>query len=145
MSARSLVVATLASALAAAGGSAIATAAPVHHYSFFESPSRNIGCAVLEGQARCDIRVRSWTPPPRPRSCPNVVDFGQGLEVTFRGPARLVCAGDTAMNPQAPILPYGQATVVGPLRCASATTGVTCRSTSTGHGFFISRQRYRLF
>jgi hypothetical protein len=127
-------------------GAAIASAAtPAHHFSFFESPSRNIGCAILDGQARCDISNRSWRPPARPASCPNVVDFGQGLEVTARGPARFVCAGDTAMNPQAPILPYGQATVTGQLRCASATTGVRCRSTRTGHGFFISRQRYSLF
>jgi hypothetical protein len=30
------------------------------------------------------------------------------------------------------------------IRCASATTGLTCRNTS-GHGFFLSRERPRAF
>jgi hypothetical protein len=143
MSARAVTVA-LAAMLAV--GAAIASAATAtHRYSFFESPSRNIGCVMLGGQARCDISSRSWKPPARPASCPDIVDFGQGLEVAARGPARFVCAGDAAMDPQAPMLPYGQTTVIGQLRCTSATTGVTCRSTRTGHGFLISRQRYSLF
>jgi Family of unknown function (DUF6636) len=144
MSARAIAAAAAAATLAA-GGAVASAAAPVHHYSFFESPSRNIGCVILDGQARCDILVRSWTPPPRPASCPHVVDFGQGLEVSVSGRARFVCAGDTATNPHAPTLAYGQVTVTGELRCASATTGMTCRSTRTGHGFFISRQRYSIF
>jgi hypothetical protein len=112
---------------------------------FFASPSRNIGCVILGGTARCDIRQRSWHPPARPSSCPQVVDFGQGLEVARSGRARVVCAGDTSIDPRAPILAYGRSIARDGLVCASAPTGITCRSTRTGHGFFISRQRYRLF
>ncbi len=49
------------------------------------------------------------------------------------------------MNPSAATLAYGQLDVIGALRCSSAVSGVTCASTRTGHGFFISRQAYRLF
>jgi len=122
-----------------------AGAATAHHYQFFESPSRNIGCAIIGGTARCDILARSWSPGPRPKSCPRIVDYGQGLIVGTTGAARLVCAGDTAANPSAPVLAYGQADVIGALSCSSATTGMTCRSSRSGHGFFISRQRYRIF
>ena len=119
---------------------ALASASP-----FFKSPSSNIGCVILDGTARCDILVRSWAPPARPAACPNVVDFGQGLMVSRTGPARFVCAGDTSMDPHAPVLPYGRTVTRGGLSCSSATSGMTCRSTRTGHGFFISRQGYRLF
>jgi len=132
-------------ACAAAAGSGSAAASTPHHYTQFESPSRNIGCTLLGGLARCDILARSWSPPQRPASCPHIVDFGQGLMVATRGAARFVCAGDTAADPRAPILPYGQIDIVGALQCSSAFAGMTCRSSRTGHGFFISRQRYSIF
>jgi hypothetical protein len=122
-------------------------AAPINivHVTTFESPSRNIGCVVLDGTARCDINHRDWSPPPHPASCPQEVDFGQGLQVHGSAAGGFVCAGDTAMDPSAPKLAYGSASVEGPFRCVSATTGMTCTDTTTGHGFFISIQSYRLF
>jgi len=120
-------------------------AASIHHYTFFESPSRNIGCVIIDASARCDIIKRSWSPPPRPSICPTIVDYGQGLVVQAAGRAHLVCAGDTSLDPKAPILAYGEQDARGALRCSSAFTGMTCRSTRSGHGFFISRQRYSLF
>lgn len=141
-----VVVTLVAVAVAAAGALASpATSARVRHLTNFKSPSSNIGCYLLDGTARCDIERRRWSPPPRPRSCPNIVDFGQGLIVGRSGRGRLVCAGDTALNPQARILPYGATDVVGSLACQSAVSGVTCTNRRTRHGFFISRQRYRLF
>ena len=127
-------------ALPASGG-----ASAPSHSTFFESPSRNIGCVILDGTARCDIAKRSWTPPPRPSSCPSEVDYGQGLTVSRTGAPALVCAGDTALDPNAPILAYGQLETIGVMRCASTLAGMTCRSTRSGHGFFVSRQRYSLF
>jgi len=100
---------------------------------------------VLDGTARCDINHRDWSPPPHPSSCPPVVDFGQGLEVGGTGSGQFVCAGDTAMDPSAAELAYGSASVEGAFRCVSATTGMTCTNTATGHGFFISIQSYRMF
>ncbi|MGZ4173239.1 MAG: DUF6636 domain-containing protein [Solirubrobacteraceae bacterium] len=99
---------------------------------------------IIAGTARCDIRHHSWSLPPRPATCPNVVDFGQGLIVESSGAGRLVCAGDTTFDPSAQILPYGTETDIGRFRCTSATSGMTCLNTSTGHGFFLSAQSYRL-
>jgi hypothetical protein len=117
----------------------------VVHVTTFESPSRNIGCVVLDGTARCDINHRDWSPPPHPTSCPQEVDFGQGLQVHGRAAGGFVCAGVTALDPSAPVLAYGSESVEGPFQCVSATTGMTCTDTTTGHGFFISIQSYRLF
>jgi hypothetical protein len=115
------------------------------HLSSFRSPSGNIGCIVVDGTARCDIRHRTWAPGPRPATCPKEVDYGQGLQVFGSGAGQLVCAGDTALNPTAPKLAYGSQSDEGQFRCASATTGVTCTKPATGHGFFISAQSYRVF
>ena len=49
------------------------------------------------------------------------------------------------MDPSAKVLPYNTDTVVGDLSCASASNGMTCTNTATGHGFFIAIQGYRIF
>ena len=110
----------------------------------FRSPSANIGCVIADGEARCDIRRRSWSPPRTPASCPPEVDFGQGLQVTTSGRGGFVCAGDTALDPTAPVLANGVDSRVGSFTCASRTDGITCTN-ATGHGFFISAEFYRLF
>jgi hypothetical protein len=114
----------------------------VVHVSSFRTPSSNIGCAIAGGSARCDIKQRDWEPPPKPADCD--VDFGQGIAVGGRGPS-FVCAGDTALNPTGPVVPYGTDTQVGRFLCASREDGVTCQNTATKRGFFIARDRYRLF
>lgn len=115
-----------------------------HGPHYFETPSHNIGCYVSADDARCDIRERSWSPPPEPASCRRIgLDYGQGIVV---GPhrAEFVCAGDTSLGGPV-VLPYRSSTQRGTLICVSRTAGVTCRNTANGHGFFLSRQRYRLF
>jgi hypothetical protein len=116
----------------------------VVHLQSFRSPSGNIGCVMFEGGARCDIRKREWSPPSRPASCPEQVDFGQGLSVDHTGEASFVCAGDTALDPSATALEYGEASEMGGTQCISRSEGITCANHS-GHGFFISVQSYRLF
>ena len=115
------------------------------HLSTFRSPTGVIGCVLLDGVARCDISKREWSPPPRPASCPHIVDFGQGLEVGRSGPGRFVCAGDTALDPTGTPLAYGTASRFGSFTCVSRSTGMTCTDPTTGHGFFISIQSYRAF
>lgn len=134
---------TASTAATTAAKAATETVAP-KHISAFVSPSENIGCMLIGGLARCDIEHRSWKPPPRPKQCPTIVDFGQGIEIGASGEARFVCAGDTARDITAPKLAYGHATEAGGFTCESATTGMTCRR-GDGHGFFISIQSYRLF
>ena len=99
---------------------------------------------MFEGGARCDIRKREWSPPPRPASCSEEVDFGQGLAVSHDGRASFVCAGDTALDPSATALGYGEASEMGGTQCISRSEGITCANHS-GHGFFISIQSYQVF
>lgn len=114
------------------------------HLRTFRSPSGNIGCVMLGGGARCDIRKRDWSPPPRPATCPKEVGYGQGVEVSQRGEATFVCAGDTALDPSASSLAYGTASEVGGSECISRENGVTCVN-QAGHGFFLSIQSYQVF
>ncbi|HEX7609913.1 MAG TPA: DUF6636 domain-containing protein [Solirubrobacteraceae bacterium] len=137
------------SATAATGTSASTSAgeAPTHvvRLESFQSPTGNIGCMVLDGAARCDIVHRTWRLPARPASCPPVVDFGQGLEFEGGGSGHFVCAGDTARDPRSAKLPYGTASRVGDITCVSRATGMTCTNATSGHGFMLSVQQYRLF
>lgn len=114
------------------------------HLKTFRTPSGNIGCAMYEGGARCDIRKRDWKPLPRPAACSREVGYGQGLEVPAGGEAGFVCAGDTALDPTASSLAYGSASRVGGSECISRTDGITCVNRA-GHGFFISVQSYQVF
>jgi hypothetical protein len=120
-------------------------AEPVVHLAAFVTPSGNIGCMIAGGVVRCDIERRSWKPPVRPSSCPDVVDFGQGLQIGSSGPARFVCSGDTVREAGAAKLAYGSSTQAGGFTCASRRDGLSCRRSSDGHGFFISIQSYRIF
>jgi hypothetical protein len=115
-----------------------------HGPHYFETPSHNIGCFVSAHDARCDVREHSWSPPPEPRYCIKAgVDWGGGLVV---GPhrAQFVCAGDTTLGGPA-VLGYGHTTQRGSIVCASATKGVTCSNAANHHGFFLSRDSYRIF
>jgi hypothetical protein len=114
------------------------------HLRTFRTPSGNIGCAMYEGGARCDIRKRDWKPLPRPAACSKEVGYGQGLEIPGGGEAGFVCAGDTALDPTASSLAYGTASRVGGSECISRTDGITCVN-QAGHGFFISIQSYQVF
>jgi hypothetical protein len=120
-------------------------AEPIVHLAAFLTPSGNIGCMIAGGVARCDIERRSWKPPARPPSCPDIVDFGQGLQIGASGQARFVCAGDTAREPGAEKLAYGSASSVEGFLCSSRRDGLSCKRSSDGHGFFISIQSYRIF
>lgn len=93
----------------------------------FLSPSGNISCEIdyhrdgLPAKAYCQTVT-----PPRSVSMDVTGDYtpctGQQ------------CIGNPGTN--TPTLAYGTATGVGPFRCESATTGVTC--TAGGKGFRIS-------
>lgn len=108
----------------------------------FTSPSGNIGCAMDEESVRCDIRQRSWKPPPAPKDCE--LDYGQGLQLSAGAEPGFVCAGDTTLG-AGPPLPYGEATAKGLLTCESEESGMTCTDTETGRGFTLSKESYELF
>jgi hypothetical protein len=120
------------------------TPAPAQPLNAFRTPSDNIGCSLYAAQsARCDIHEHSWSPPPKPADCP--LDWGFGLQVASTGQGSFICAGDTAFDPSSPVLGYGQRAREGSFLCASDQAGVTCTNGDNGHGFFLSRDNYRVF
>ncbi|GFG49439.1 hypothetical protein MAGR_08800 [Mycolicibacterium agri] len=134
----------------AAGGAGAAPGEPlprtVHEVSeltSFTSPSGNIGCYIDTDYVRCDIKERDWAPPPKPASCPDYTDWGQGLQLEAGKPAEVVCAGDTALTSGNP-LAFGDTIVAGSIECTSAPMGISCRDVQHGGEFSLSRQAYHL-
>jgi hypothetical protein len=95
----------------------------------------------MADHARCDIVDRTWTPPTKPADCP--LDWGSSLVVTATQAGTFACNSDTVERPEVP-MPYGRRVISGSMSCDVVPEGVTCRSTE-GHGFFLSRESYRIF
>jgi len=92
----------------------------------FVSPSGNISCEVYYQHAGLThAYCQTGTPPGSATMDPT------GIYTTCTGEQ---CLGNPGEG--TPTLAYGAATGVGPYRCSSATTGVTC--TAGGKGFRIS-------
>jgi len=108
-------------------------------YVTFRMPSGNIACGYSTDSGpvtlRCDILSGMK---PRPRgSCE--LDW-TGLSMG-RGTARPTCAGDTVYDRKAPLLKYGNVWKRGLFTCVSLLIGLTCTN-RTGHGFFLSKERW---
>lgn len=108
----------------------------------FRTPSDNIHCMadVWEGTAelRCDIRNNAAAVPSPPPDCD--LDWGNAFAVSAtRQSAYRVCAGDTVMNPDYPVLGYGSTWQQHGFTCSVASEGVTCEN-RFGNGFFLSRK-----
>ena len=98
----------------------------------FQTPSKKIACR--------------YEPTPTPRLRCDVLwlnDVGYFLE--RRGKAQRRKVTDTVASPRARVLPYGRSLDVGPFRCTSRRSGLTCRSRTSGRGFTVSKQRQRTF
>jgi uncharacterized protein DUF6636 len=135
------------------GGSALAKQR-LPTYGSFKTPSRNIVCGYtldVHGRASMECGIKSGLkPPPHRIHClagdPNdkrlsLRDLGRAVPV--------LCAGDPGpllpqIEAKAHVLAYGTRIRIGGITCASAITGLTCRNRSA-HGFFLSRQSWRLF
>jgi hypothetical protein len=103
-------------------------------YRDFRSPSGKLGCAFYSDAetpplVRCDWRGSD----------------DQAVQLGEHGKARLRHVTDSVMNPNAKVLRYGRSTRFHALRCKSRRTGITCRSTVSGHGFTVSAAKRRLF
>jgi hypothetical protein len=91
----------------------------------FLSPSGNISCEIhYQDAGLTEAYCQTHTPARSVR-----LDANGAYKACTEGG----CIGDPGEN--TPTLAYGQATGVGPFRCESATTGVTC--TANGKGFHI--------
>lgn len=111
---------------------------------WFQTPSHNIACTGDSTYIRCDTRfVTKYSQPQyKPKGCD--LDWGP-LAMRPTGRAHVQCVGDTALNPKAKVLQYGQSKLYGrKFRCTSRTSGLRCQNRS-GHGFFISRQHQSIF
>ena len=106
------------------------------------TPSRNIGCALLATQVRCDVLSRAWPDPPKPPGCD--FDYGSSVYVGVTGPGQLGCVSDTVAG-SSDVLDYGVAIRRGDFVLTSTQAGVHCRNARTGHGFTLARERYLLF
>ncbi|MDQ5820312.1 MAG: hypothetical protein M3540_02615 [Actinomycetota bacterium] len=111
----------------------------------FRLPSGNIGCiyadASITGRAflRCDTRF-GLRPEPRAR-CEQ--DW-TGIVFPAASKPRPQCAGDTALDSRARVIPYGGRWVGGGYICTSSRTGLRCKRRN-GHGFFLSRTSWRVY
>ncbi|SOE18142.1 hypothetical protein SAMN05877838_3058 [Hoeflea halophila] len=110
----------------------------------FRSPTGNIHCMILSGAdigARCDLLdfAQSY---PRPADCD--LDWGFAFAVGATGAGQPICAGDTIIDPNAPVLDYGHSVTGNGITCTSARTGVTCVN-AKGHGFTVARSTQKAF
>jgi hypothetical protein len=107
----------------------------------FRTPSGNIGCYADRSSLRCDIGRTDFRSPPPPASCD--FDYGNAFAMRAAGVASRICHSDTVLGARR-VLRYGQTLRIGAFTCSSATSGLTCRNAAR-HGWFLSRERVRLF
>lgn len=114
---------------------------PVRDRSFY-TPSHNIGCILTSKSVRCDIRHKTWTPPPKPSDCH--LDWGHSVGAGVGEAGDVLCTGDTLLTGNYEVLPYGHRVTQGAMTCLSREDGLTCTGQS-GDGFFLSVEELKLF
>ena len=121
---------TIAVAAAALALAAFAEAASAD--SQFRTPSGQIVCLYSKTGGpgpflRCDLRFLN----------------DRAVFLRRHGQARMSHVTD-AVPPTGRVLRYGHSRKLGPFRCRSRRSGLSCRSRS-GHGFAVSRERQRVY
>lgn len=123
-----------------------AAPAMADEYFGFQSPTGNIHCSMYtwsgSAEVRCDLRELTQSYTRRPAGCD--LDWGSAFAVGASGEGQLVCAGDTMIDRNNPVLPYGEAVSLGGISCVSAKTGMTCTN-AAGHGFSVAKAKQRLY
>jgi hypothetical protein len=111
----------------------------------FLTPSKNIACQFFadngQGVLRCDI-MKMDARPRRPADCE--LDWGHAFEMSAKGAAGRICAGDTVMDPSLPVLAYGEVWQRGGFTCRSEQTGLTCFN-AMQRGFSLARGKQEVF
>jgi hypothetical protein len=120
-------------AVAATAALAVPTSADAA-YRAFRSPSGKLGCAFY-----------SDTETPRQVRCEWEGSNDRAVTLGETGKAKRIRVTDTVRDPKARKLAYGKTTKFGSLRCTSRTSGITCRSTRSSHGFSVSVEQQRVF
>ena len=104
----------------------------------FRLPSGNIACGLVVNTLRCDI-LSGLRPEPR-STCE--LDW-TGLTLSAGGRARPTCAGDTVVDPSAPVLAYGGSWRRAGITCLATRSALVCTN-GRGHGFLLAREGWRL-
>ncbi len=100
----------------------------------FRSPTGNLGCmfysdADVPRQVRCEWKGGN----------------DRALVLNETGKGKRIKITDTVFDPKAKALAYGKSTTFGRLKCTSRTSGITCKSLRSDHGFTVSVQKQRVF
>jgi hypothetical protein len=148
---------TLIAAAACVALPATAQAEPSNMFQFL-TPSGNIACHMDDrsdgtGYAWCKVRDHTWALPAsgycQAGYLPGAIgEPGDDDLQLSQGNApclgfvmsQIFFTGEYAPS----TLGYGQTHTVGTITCESASSGVTCTDTSTGHFFRVSRESYQL-
>jgi hypothetical protein len=142
-----VLVVACAACLAASGPADSSTRLPG-----FRSPSGNISCLFLGGTPTllCKIAHADYAKQLQDRCMgPNGagVDW-HGFELSAARKGTIVCSGGALYpgtdRPSYVTLPYGKTWRQKMFSCSSRVTGVNC-SNPNGHGFFLSRQTWRVW
>jgi hypothetical protein len=125
---------TVASAVLATGVLAASAAPAFGAIRTFRSPTGKLGCMFysdpdVEPQVRCEWRGGN--------------DRALVVDETRKG--KRIKITDTVFDPKAKSLAYGKSTTFGRLKCTSRTSGITCKSLRSGHGFTVSVSKQRVF
>ena len=116
----------------------VASGARAGDYKMLRTAAFNIGCGADMTYLRCDVRGGVKPLPPTPKDCQ--LDWGAGITLGRTGPSNITCAGDTAMDPHASVVPAGTTWHHGAFACAFQSAAVRCTNAS-GRGFFLSTKR----
>lgn len=124
------------------------TLPPEEYGQGFVSPTGDIICDIYGTTGMtCFVYGGSLTYPEydEKREGPCDADFSGEVHFDGKSPGTTAttCRSDALGG--GPVLGYGHTLNVGQFSCTSATTGVTCRSTRTGHGFEVNKTRLRGF
>jgi hypothetical protein len=131
-------------------GEATTTDAGEFRGGAFKSPSRNIGCLAYLGPTNkpimtCSLRELDTEPPASPHKCPYTTYPGDSFHLFGRGRGHWTCSRPSKFGePSDMILRYGRLWERRPFTCRSLPIGVRCWNLD-GHGFFLSRERQKLF
>jgi hypothetical protein len=106
----------------------------------FRLADHSVGCLLQPAYAQCDVANPTWNAPAKPGDC--FYTWGQQLEFALGTAGAFYCGHPTTNLSATRVLPAGQALMVGLVTCRASGGGVQCDG--QGHGFFISRTRYRL-
>jgi hypothetical protein len=117
-------------------------------YAGFVTPTGATVCDVYGGErVVCHVSQRTWRATPYDEAAEGPCEGDEAGEVVLdpgrEGRTMTTCRSDALGG--GPVLGYGDTLRMGSVECTAQRTGVSCRSTDTGHGFEVGRERFRGF